>query len=271
MYPRLRSKLNYSNVIATVALFAALGGVAVAANLPKNSVGPKQLKRGAVTAPKLRNGAVTSAKLANGAVIPGKLSANAVSTGNIGNGAITSAKLGKNSVTNSAIANGVVGTNKLGNEVVNSSKLANNAVTTSKLANDSGTAGKLGPEVLGTPTPLRAGQTLRGVFDLGGTAGAGDLIRAAVSYQFPLSGNPPAVTIVKKGQTTANCPGLGTSGSAPGATAGNLCVYLTEEKNLAAAEGLVGENNTRLGFGLVAKAEAAADMVAFGQWAVTAP
>ena len=33
-------KLNYSNVIATIALFVALGGVAVAAGLPKNSVGP---------------------------------------------------------------------------------------------------------------------------------------------------------------------------------------------------------------------------------------
>ena len=31
-------------MIATIALFVALGGVAVAAGLPKNSVGPKQLK-----------------------------------------------------------------------------------------------------------------------------------------------------------------------------------------------------------------------------------
>ena len=47
--PAYVPKLNYSNVIATIALFVALGGAAVAAGLPKNSVGTKQLKRGAVT------------------------------------------------------------------------------------------------------------------------------------------------------------------------------------------------------------------------------
>ena len=50
--PVFVSKLSYSNVIATIALFVALGGVAVAAGLPKNSVGPKQFKSGAVTTPK---------------------------------------------------------------------------------------------------------------------------------------------------------------------------------------------------------------------------
>ncbi|MDX6622610.1 MAG: hypothetical protein QOE75_542, partial [Solirubrobacterales bacterium] len=91
-----------------------------------------------------------------------------------------------------------------------------------------------------------------------------------ISYQFPLAGNPPAVTVLKKGApATANCAGIG-SGSAPSATAGNLCVYLTEEVNLAALE---PQNNQRLGFGLAAKAGAAVDgkVVAYGQWAVTAP
>ena len=53
-FPESATKLTYSNVIAGLALFVALGGVAVAAGLPKNSVGPKQLKNGAVTAKKLR-------------------------------------------------------------------------------------------------------------------------------------------------------------------------------------------------------------------------
>lgn len=268
---KLRQKLTYSNVIASVALFAALGGVAVAAGLPKNSVGPNQLKKGAVTAAKIRKGAVTAGKLGPKSVVAGKLGPNAVTPGNIVNGGITTAKIGGGAVIASSIKNGVITTNKLQNGAVTGQKLAANAVGTSNLANGAVTSAKLGPEVLGTPTPLRSGQTMRGVFDVGGTAGANDLIRGGVSYPFPLSGNPPAVTVVKKGQTTANCPGLGSSGSAPGATAGNLCIYLTEEKNLTAAEGLVAENNTRLGFGLVAKAEAGADTVAFGQWAVTAP
>ena len=53
---RLRGKLAYANVCATLALFLALaGGTAFAATqlLPRNSVGARQLKRGAVTPPKL--------------------------------------------------------------------------------------------------------------------------------------------------------------------------------------------------------------------------
>jgi hypothetical protein len=50
----LRGKLTYANVMATVAVFLALGGGAYAATqLPKNSVGAKQLKPHAVTPAKL--------------------------------------------------------------------------------------------------------------------------------------------------------------------------------------------------------------------------
>jgi hypothetical protein len=260
MLAPIQRKLTFSNVIACLALFVALGGAAVAAGLAKNSVGTKQLKPNAVTAAKIKNGAVNSHKLAHGAVVAGKLGANSVSSGVLQNGSVLAAKLGKNSVTNPAIANGVVGTNKLGNGVV----------TTAKLADGSVTVAKLGPEVAPLLGTLRSGQTLRGVFDVGGNGAAESLSRGAVSYQFPISGNAPTATVLKKGQTTANCPGLG-SGSAPAATGGNLCIYLTEEKNLDPAAGLLSENNTRLGFGLVAKSESSGEYVAYGQWAVTAP
>jgi hypothetical protein len=50
----LRRHLTYANVAASLALFLALGGAAYAATqLPKNSVGTKQLKNGAVTASKI--------------------------------------------------------------------------------------------------------------------------------------------------------------------------------------------------------------------------
>jgi hypothetical protein len=54
MIAKLRPRLSYANVIATLALFLALGGGAYAAiNLPKNSVGSKQLKDRAVTPAKV--------------------------------------------------------------------------------------------------------------------------------------------------------------------------------------------------------------------------
>jgi hypothetical protein len=63
----LRSKLTYANVIATLALFLALGGGAWAAtSLPKNSVGNAQLKNGAVTGGKVRNGSLVAGDFASG-------------------------------------------------------------------------------------------------------------------------------------------------------------------------------------------------------------
>ena len=53
---RLRGHLTYANVVSTLCLFLVLGGgaaYAVTTVLPKNSVGTKQLKKGAVTPAKL--------------------------------------------------------------------------------------------------------------------------------------------------------------------------------------------------------------------------
>lgn len=52
---RLRAKLTYANVVSTLCLFLLLGGGAAfaASQLPKNSVGAKQIKRGAITPAKL--------------------------------------------------------------------------------------------------------------------------------------------------------------------------------------------------------------------------
>jgi hypothetical protein len=261
MRKRFRPRLNYANVIATIALFVALGGAAVAAGLPKNSVGPNQLKRGAVTAKALAKGSVLAGKIGPKAVVAGKLGANAVLAGNLPNGVVSTNKIQGGAVIASSIKNGAITTNKLNNE----------AVTTAKLGKESVTAAKLGPEVAPLLGTLKSGQTLRGVFDVGGTAaGSGDLAHGAVSFQFPLL-NAPSVTVLKPGETSANCGGLGGGNNqTPQATTGNLCVYLTEAKNLDATP-LSVENSTRLGFGLVAKAGATGEFIAYGQWAVTAP
>jgi hypothetical protein len=257
-----RPKLSYANVIATIALFIALGGAAVAAGLPKNSVGAKQLKRSAVTTKALHNKAVTAGKIAPRAVVAGKLGPNAVLPGNLGKGVISTEKISDGAVIASKIKNGVVTANKL----------QNGAVTTPKLADDSVTLAKLAENVAPLLGTLKGGQTLRGVFDLGSTAAAaGDTTRDAVSFQFPLL-NAPNVTVLKKGETSANCGGLGGGNNqTPQAAAGNLCVYLTEAANLDEASPLTAENSTRLGFGLVAKAKESGAYYAYGQWAVTAP
>jgi hypothetical protein len=56
----IRKQLSYANVMATLAVFIALGGGAFAAlRVPANSVGTKQLKRGAVTAIKVKAASLT--------------------------------------------------------------------------------------------------------------------------------------------------------------------------------------------------------------------
>jgi hypothetical protein len=58
---RIRCHLTYANVIATLALFVALGGSAYAASkLPKNSVTAKQIKNSSVTSPKVKDGSLLS-------------------------------------------------------------------------------------------------------------------------------------------------------------------------------------------------------------------
>ena len=69
MLRKLGSKLTYANVMATVAVFLALGGGAIAAKaLKKNSVGAKQLKKNAVTKEKIAANAVDSSKIQDGSV-----------------------------------------------------------------------------------------------------------------------------------------------------------------------------------------------------------
>ena len=60
----VRKRWSYANVVATLALFVALaGGTAFAAiQLPKNSVGSKQIKKEAVTPAKLSTAAKSTLK-----------------------------------------------------------------------------------------------------------------------------------------------------------------------------------------------------------------
>jgi hypothetical protein len=63
---RLHRRLTYSNIVATAALFLALGGGAYAAlRVPPNSVGPRQLKSQAVTRGKVADGAINGTKIAD--------------------------------------------------------------------------------------------------------------------------------------------------------------------------------------------------------------
>jgi hypothetical protein len=75
-------------VMATVAVFLALGGAAYAATkLPKNSVGTKQIKNQAVTGVKIKKGTITGTNinLAKLGAVPSATSATIATTANTAN------------------------------------------------------------------------------------------------------------------------------------------------------------------------------------------
>jgi hypothetical protein len=67
MRSRSRRKPSYADVVATLALFAALGGGAYAATqLPRNSVGPRQIRKNAVNSATVKNGSLRAADFGPG-------------------------------------------------------------------------------------------------------------------------------------------------------------------------------------------------------------
>jgi hypothetical protein len=77
----MRPRLTYANVMATVAVFIALGGTTYAAlKLPKNTVGAKQLKKNAVTTAKVKKEAITAAKLKKGTLTGAQINSTTLGT-----------------------------------------------------------------------------------------------------------------------------------------------------------------------------------------------
>ena len=103
---RLSKRLSYANVVSTIALFLAMGGATAFAvqQLPRKSVGQKQLRPGAVTADKIRKHAVTAPKIEAQAVKSGKIAASAVKEAKLANAAVSNAKLANGAITTEKIA-----------------------------------------------------------------------------------------------------------------------------------------------------------------------
>ena len=67
MFGRMRSQLSFANTMSLIAVFVALGGTSYA-TVTANSVGSREIKRGAVTASDIRANAVSSGKVKNGSL-----------------------------------------------------------------------------------------------------------------------------------------------------------------------------------------------------------
>jgi hypothetical protein len=174
-----------------------------------------------------------------------------------------------------------VGTAQLKNNAVATAKVRNNAITGAKVRNRSllavdfavgqipagpaGPAGAAGPAGPAGPFPdaLPAGRTVRGAYNMGGTAAAANhLANTSISFVYALAA-APAVHFIRQGTVApAQCAGNATF---PQAAAGNLCIYEAERTNTAG--GLVNEVN-RSGATIFIFATASGGFFSFGTWAV---
>jgi hypothetical protein len=101
-----RRHLSFANVISVIALFVALGGASYAAvTLPKNSVGPKQIKKRAVRARHINKNSVSASKIQR----------NSISSPKIADGSVFGADLADDSIGASQIASGAVGSDEVAN------------------------------------------------------------------------------------------------------------------------------------------------------------
>jgi Collagen triple helix repeat (20 copies) len=67
MLTKVRNRLTYANVMATIAVFIALGGTSIAAvSLKRNSVKGKHIAANAVTSPKVADGSLLARDFAGG-------------------------------------------------------------------------------------------------------------------------------------------------------------------------------------------------------------
>jgi hypothetical protein len=119
MFARMRAHASYANVMATIAVFLALGGGGFAlAVLKKNSVKQEQIAPNAVRSSEIASSAVGSEELRDASVIAGKLAPDAIPSQALAPGAVDTTALADGSVTAAKLTDGVVGAAKLGPFVV---------------------------------------------------------------------------------------------------------------------------------------------------------
>ncbi len=189
-------RLTYANVMATIAVFCAIGGGTFAfAALKKNSVGTKQIAKNAVKEAEIAKNAVTAKKIAAGAVTDAKLGAISVGADELQDGSIGTAKL----------ADGAVTTNKIADNAVNGAKVNESTLGEVPSAAVAGRAGNVLSAV------VNAGGSVATATQSGTTSVRNSLGNYSVSFGRDLTGCSAAATLGNSGPAVPNPGEIGTS------------------------------------------------------------
>jgi hypothetical protein len=205
-------RVSPSTLIASLALFVALGGTGYALTIPINSVGTGQLRAQAVHISDIASNAVIRTKLANGAV----------GTDQLGTGQVTANKYSDESIASAKLASGIVTGAKLATSAVSNTKLGANSVTSSKISSDQVGASELKTLTVRTnsvvvPGGLPAGDGEYSTRAVSKTCNSGELAVGVgarwdtdndddelpiISSRFSISGNQPNGATVRGGNDT---------------------------------------------------------------------
>jgi hypothetical protein len=244
-----RPRLSYANVVSTLALFLALGGVSyAAATLPAKSVGPRELKDRAVTPPKVAKSTIKRFRGQHGprgATGPAGAAGAAGATGAAGAGGPTGAA-GPTGPAGAAGPTGATGV--------------------------TGATGATGPAGRSALTPLQTGETVRGVWGFNETAATvGEFFSSYVSLPIyaPVNIDSAHVSIDGLAETADECTG---SYANPTAPAGYVCLYPRQTAGVNNLDGYVPLSDpTKYGFAMKAESTGAGHVIAEGTFAYTAP
>lgn len=208
-----RPRLTYANIVASLALFAALGGVSYAATtLPKGSVGTDQIQAEAVRTGKVADDAVTAAKLAQG------VRERLVPVGGTSVAATTTPVPESVKHAETADRAGTAGSAATARKA-DSATYADAA----DLANTSKDADALGGQPAGhyltADSVLQPGQTEAGDYIAAAANGQAGTVLVQFWPHLPESLPEGHIIVVAEGGATVQCPGAGQ------AAAGYMCVY----------------------------------------------
>jgi hypothetical protein len=130
MLARLKSRITYANVVASIALFVSLSTGAVyaanewtGANIVDGSLTGSDLAMNTVGGPRIKDDTVTADDLA----------ASSVASSEIVDGSVTSADLGFSSVTSSQIATDAVNASEIADNSIDSGEIVDNSLTLADL------------------------------------------------------------------------------------------------------------------------------------------
>jgi hypothetical protein len=183
----VKERISYANVMATVAVFIAMGGGAYAV---KNSVGSKEIENGTVRSKELKDddvraedietaavggsevadGSVGSADIAGSAVGAAQIGTDAVKAAEIAANAVGTSEIAANAVGAAKIADGAVGAGEIADGQVGAAEIADSAVTGADVAADSLAGADIDEASLNGAQVTAAGLLSAHVDDLGGAA-----------------------------------------------------------------------------------------------------